>query len=63
MDGEDPGRLISGQYAVWCPSRGGQDQVQELLGRLAALDPDASLGLRVIACFDRHLAELLAADV
>ncbi len=26
--------------------------MQELLGRLAALDPEASLGLRVIACFD-----------
>lgn len=26
--------------------------VQELLGRLSALDPEASLGLRVIACFD-----------
>lgn len=27
--------------------------MQELLGRIAALDPDASLGIRVIACFDR----------
>lgn len=26
--------------------------MQELLGRLSALDPEASLGLRVIACFD-----------
>ncbi len=26
--------------------------MQELLGRISALDPDASLGLRVIACFD-----------
>lgn len=26
--------------------------MQELLGRIAALDPQASLGLRVIACFD-----------
>ena len=26
--------------------------MQELLGRIAALDPTASLGLRVIACFD-----------
>ena len=26
--------------------------MQELLGRIAALDPDASLGIRVIACFD-----------
>lgn len=26
--------------------------MQELLGRIAALDPEASLGLRVIACFD-----------
>ncbi|MEP9414485.1 MULTISPECIES: helix-turn-helix domain-containing protein [unclassified Gordonia (in: high G+C Gram-positive bacteria)] len=26
--------------------------MQELLGRIAALDPSASLGLRVIACFD-----------
>jgi hypothetical protein len=26
--------------------------VQELLGRIARLDPSASLGLRVIACFD-----------
>src|SRR6266446_6026418 len=26
--------------------------MQELLGRIAALDPPASLGLRVIACFD-----------
>lgn len=27
-------------------------EVQELLGRIARLDPSASLGLRVIACFD-----------
>jgi hypothetical protein len=26
--------------------------VQELLGRIAALDPEASVGIRVIACFD-----------
>ncbi|MGU3432640.1 helix-turn-helix domain-containing protein [Actinomycetes bacterium M1A6_2h] len=26
--------------------------MQELLGKIAALDPDASLGIRVIACFD-----------
>lgn len=26
--------------------------MQELLGRIAALDPDASLGIRVISCFD-----------
>ncbi len=26
--------------------------MQELLGRISALDPEASLGLRVIACFD-----------
>ena len=26
--------------------------MQELLGRIARLDPSASLGLRVIACFD-----------
>ena len=26
--------------------------MQELLGRISALDPQASLGLRVIACFD-----------
>jgi methyl acetate hydrolase len=26
--------------------------VQELLGRISALDPEASLGIRVIACFD-----------
>lgn len=26
--------------------------MQELLGKIAALDPEASLGLRVIACFD-----------
>lgn len=33
--------------------------MQELLGRIAALDPDASLGIRVIACFD----ELILGDV
>lgn len=33
--------------------------MQELLGRLTALDPAASQGLRVIACFD----ELIAGDV
>lgn len=33
--------------------------MQELLGRLSALDPEASLGLRVIACFD----ELVAGNV
>jgi methyl acetate hydrolase len=33
--------------------------MQELLGRLAALDPTASLGLRVIACFD----ELIIGEV
>ncbi|KGN37966.1 CdaR family transcriptional regulator [Knoellia subterranea] len=33
--------------------------MQELLGRLSALDPDASQGLRVIACFD----ELVAGNV
>lgn len=30
--------------------------MQELLGRLNALDPDASQGLRVIACFDELMA-------
>ncbi|MBC7760319.1 MAG: hypothetical protein H7201_00670 [Candidatus Saccharibacteria bacterium] len=33
--------------------------MQELLGRLTALDPAASQSLRVIACFD----ELIAGDV
>lgn len=33
--------------------------MQELLGRIAALDPQASLGLRVIACFD----ELIVGEV
>lgn len=33
--------------------------MQELLGRIAKLDPEASLGLRVIACFD----ELMAGEV
>jgi len=33
--------------------------VQELLGRIAKLDPETSLGLRVIACFD----ELMAGEV
>jgi methyl acetate hydrolase len=33
--------------------------VQELLGRIARLDPSASLGLRVIACFD----ELMVGNV
>ncbi|MFC5995931.1 helix-turn-helix domain-containing protein [Pseudonocardia hispaniensis] len=33
--------------------------MQDLLGRLAALDPEASLGLRVIACFD----ELIVGNV
>jgi hypothetical protein len=33
--------------------------MQELLGRISALDPAASQGLRVIACFD----ELIAGDV
>lgn len=33
--------------------------MQELLGRLSALDPEASLGLRVIACFD----ELIVGNV
>jgi len=33
--------------------------MQELLGRLTALDPEASHSLRVIACFD----ELIAGDV
>lgn len=33
--------------------------MQELLGRIAALDPEASLGIRVIACFD----ELMAGNV
>lgn len=33
--------------------------MQELLGRIAALDPQASLGLRVIACFD----ELVVGEV
>lgn len=30
--------------------------MQELLGRLGALDPEASLGLRVIACFDELMS-------
>lgn len=30
--------------------------MQELLGRLRALDPDASAGLRVIACFDELMS-------
>ncbi|MGC3020878.1 helix-turn-helix domain-containing protein [Brevibacterium sp. FAM 24630] len=33
--------------------------MQELLGRIAKLDPEASLGLRVIACFD----ELMVGEV
>lgn len=33
--------------------------MQELLGRIAALDPEASLGIRIIACFD----ELIAGNV
>jgi methyl acetate hydrolase len=33
--------------------------VQELLGRIAALDPEASLGIRIIACFD----ELIVGNV
>lgn len=33
--------------------------MQELLGRIAALDPSASIGIRVIACFD----ELMAGNV
>ena len=33
--------------------------MQELLGRIARLDPSASLGLRVIACFD----ELMVGNV
>ncbi len=35
--------------------------MQELLGRLRALDPDASAGLRVIACFDELMAGGVAA--
>src|SRR6218665_3407395 len=35
--------------------------MQELLGRLNALDPDASQGLRVIACFDELMAGAVAA--
>ncbi len=30
--------------------------MQELLGRLGALDPEASLGLRVIACLDQLMS-------
>lgn len=33
--------------------------MQELLGRIAALDPEASLGIRIIACFD----ELMSGNV
>lgn len=33
--------------------------MQELLGRIAALDPEASLGIRIIACFD----ELIVGNV
>ena len=33
--------------------------MQELLGRIARLDPNSSLGLRVIACFD----ELIVGNV
>ena len=33
--------------------------MQELLGRIANLDPQASLGLRVITCFD----ELMVGEV
>ncbi|CAB4896120.1 MAG: PucR family transcriptional regulator [Actinobacteria bacterium] len=33
--------------------------MQELLGRIAALDPEASVGIRIIACFD----ELIAGNV
>lgn len=30
--------------------------MQELLGRISDLDPTASLGIRVIACFDELVA-------
>lgn len=33
--------------------------MQELLGRIARIDPNSSLGLRVIACFD----ELIVGNV
>ncbi|KXZ61313.1 hypothetical protein Mlaev_00737 [Microbacterium laevaniformans] len=36
--------------------------MQELLGRLRALDPNASQGLRVIACFDELMAGRVGTD-
>lgn len=44
--------MAEGSHGLGYDPGHGEAPVQELLGRLAALDPSASLGLRVIACFD-----------